>query len=285
MGPKNSSATRVQPVFHELLDRHWQGASSARWLSTLWSLAAGAPEACAAPEDFGQLSEVDAPRERIRREGRVFERRVAPPDRLLEWLLRNPEAMTGPARRSATFGCSTESAAEWRRRLFGNAADGRAQAQAEGLAQLRSVGATGSRHEWWAFEGFTALDCCLITDRVVLVVEGKRTEPVSTKVLWYPSRNQLWRNVEAAQRLAGDRAFGVIVGVEEEDTGLRELASAMSSLDSSCPHLEPAERRSLARHLLGFVTWKGMLQRAFELPEACFPDAAEDSRGTKIEKI
>lgn len=189
-------------------------------------------------------------------------------------MLQHPTALTGPARNSKkNFGASAEEAVTWRRRLFDGTPAERAQAQAEGRAKLNHMGAAGTRDQWWAFEGFTALDCCLITDRAVVVIEGKRTEPVSPKVLWYPRRNQLWRNVEAAQTLAVDRAFGVIVGVEHEDDGVREVATAMASLDDSCPHLQPDERASLARHLLGFVTWMGTLGRAFGLPEACFPDA------------
>ena len=31
--------------------------------------------------------------------------------------------------------------------------------------------APGWRHRWWAFESFSALDCCLVTDHAVIVVE------------------------------------------------------------------------------------------------------------------
>lgn len=60
MGPRNSSDTRVQPVFDELLDRHWRDGVSAGWLVTLWGLAKGARDACPAPPDIGQLREADA---------------------------------------------------------------------------------------------------------------------------------------------------------------------------------------------------------------------------------
>ncbi len=272
MGIRNSSDTRVRPVFDELLDRQWNDAAfAAAWLGTLWRLAEGIPGACPPPQSPGLLRGADAPRSRSERLGTVFERRVAPPGRLLAWMLRNPDSLTGAARQSTGFGCSGE-ALVWRRLLFSGDQAERAQAQAEGLDKLDRGGPAGSRHQWWAFEGFSALDCCLVTDRAVIVIEGKRTERVSSKVLWYPSRNQLWRNVEAAQTLAGPRTFGVIVGVETDDDGKRELDAAMSSLDKSCPHLLPAERTALARHLLGYVTWKGTLKPAFGLPDSCFPE-------------
>lgn len=42
MGIKNTSETRVRPVFDQLLDRRWNDAAfAAAWLSTLWRLAEG----------------------------------------------------------------------------------------------------------------------------------------------------------------------------------------------------------------------------------------------------
>lgn len=269
MGPKNSSATRVQPVFNLLLDRHWSDPAFApTWLGTLWGLADGCSGAVPVPADCGRLAEADAPRDRARRPGRVFERREPPPGALLEWMLRHPDALTGKARTDPDYGGSGVST-DWRRRLFDGTPTERQEAQAEALAQLARAGAGGSRHRWWAFEGFTALDCCLVTDTAVIVVEGKRTERVSGNVLWYPERNQLWRNVEAAKTVAKGRAFGVIVGVEEDEDGQREVALAMNSLDASCPHLTGVERVDLAGHLLGYVTWTGAMKRAFDLPDRC----------------
>jgi len=44
------------------------------------------------------------------------------------------------------------------------------QAKREGLNGLRARGAAGSRRQWWAFEGFTYVDVCIETPRMVLVV-------------------------------------------------------------------------------------------------------------------
>lgn len=272
MGRFNSSETRVRPVFNTLLDRHWSDpAFASSWLSNLWALAEGRSGACAVPTALGHLSDEHAPRDRARRLGPVFERSVPPPESLLAWMLGHPDALTGSARIAPAYGC-TGAAQDWRRKLFDSTREERAEAQTQGLAELARAGARGSRHQWWAFEGFSVLDCCLITDTAVIVVEGKRTEPVSGNVLWYPGRNQLWRNVEAAQTLAQRRAFGVLVGVEQREDGERALSFAMSSLDESCPHLTEAERADLARHLLGYVTWTGTMKRAFDLPDSCFPE-------------
>lgn len=274
MGLKNSSATRVQPVFNELLNRHWSDpVFAASWIGQLWSLARGRDDAFPAP-DCRRLLEREAPRDPAGRLGRIFERRVAPPAALLAWMIRHPDALRGKARTDPDCGSSGTSK-DWRRRLFDGAPAERTEAQVEALAQLTRVGAPGSRHQWWAFEGFSALDCCLITDTTVTVLEGKRTEPVSSKVLWYPQRNQLWRNVEAAQTLAQGRTFGVIVAVEHAEDGKYALDTAIESLDASCPHLNGAERASLATHLLGYVTWTGTMKEAFDLPDRCFPKSAD----------
>lgn len=59
-----------------------------------------------------------------------------------------------------------------------------------------------SRSGWWRFEGSSHIDCVLETDRLVVTVEGKRTETLSPATHWYPSRSQLGRNLEAARQLA-----------------------------------------------------------------------------------
>ena len=66
-----------------------------------------------------------------------------------------------------------------------------------------------------AFEGFTEVDCCIVTDRLVLLIERKRTEGLSESTAWYRGRNQLHRNLEAARELAGGREYAVIVIGEE----------------------------------------------------------------------
>src|SRR5204863_9653434 len=130
-------------------------------------------------------------------------------------------------------------------------------------------------HEWWAFEGFSHVDCCLITDKMVLLVEGKRTEHVSDAISWR-SRNQLWRNVEVAHQFAHGKEFGVLVAVEEEQHGRDALAEADRNLAASYPHLSAWERAALSKHLLGFVTWPQIVEH-FGLPrEKCLPNTTDD---------
>ena len=58
----------------------------------------------------------------------------------------------------------------------------KAREQDEGRRQLGKRLAQRGRNKWWAFEGFSRIDCCLITRQCVLFVGGKRTESVSPSV-------------------------------------------------------------------------------------------------------
>jgi hypothetical protein len=184
--------------------------------------------------------ENEAPRFVANRLGKVFERKVAPPDAPLSWLLEHPADFCAKRPKAPTYGCSSPRAQEWRRGFFDGTAGQHSAALEEARASLTRVWSAGSFRKEWEFEGFTSVDCCLITDKVVILVEGKRTEKVSGNVLWYPQRNQLWRNVEAAQRPAEGRDFGVIVGVEFEADGKREMESGLRAL-------RRAARTSLSR--------------------------------------
>ena len=199
----NSSLTRVRPVFDELLDSSPDGGS---WLGELWDMAASTRPGVSLPRPtaLGRLLPSETPTDSGARLGRVYERTVAPPVAFLQWLLENPQQMQVSDR--TTFGAKSKAAQEWRAKLFSGDADSVSQAQAEGLRQLsKRLGARG-RSKWWAFEGFTHVDCCLITDACVVFVEGKRTEAVSPSTRWFQQRSQLWRNVEAAKEFAGTRS-------------------------------------------------------------------------------
>ena len=71
----------------------------------------------------------------------------------------------------------------------------------EALQEIDAKQGKGSAQAWWAFEGFTHVDASFETDACLLLIEGKRTETVSSSTRWFKSRNQLWRNVEVAGEL------------------------------------------------------------------------------------
>ena len=265
MGEKDSSLTRLQTCFDELLDR-WPAGD--HWLGSLWDLAAQTRPGAALPRpaDLGTLASSETPSDRVGRMGKVYERTVAPPAFFLRWLLMNPQALQ--VRDTTMFGAKSIEAREWRAKLFSGDERLVREAQAEGIKQLEGrLGARG-RNKWWAFEGFSHIDCCLITDTCVVFVAGKRTEVVSPSTFWFLKRSQLWRNVEAAKEFAGSRQFAVILAVENEVDGTSALSDAAVSLSESYPHLDADQQGELSRHLIGFVTWSELADVLQSLVEA-----------------
>jgi hypothetical protein len=56
-----------------------------------------------------------------------------------------------------------------------------ARDEAQRVAQLaiETTLPRDSGRRWWAFEGFTSVDCCLESESALLFIEGKRTERLS----------------------------------------------------------------------------------------------------------
>ena len=99
------------------------------------------------------------------------------------------------------------------------------------------------------------VDCVLMTDKLVVTVEGKRTEPLSPATDWYPKRSQLVRNLEAAKQLANGRCWASLLVSE---TALLEGTDGHldAVLPDSAPHLDAAERAQLHGAYLGNLTWQ-----------------------------
>jgi hypothetical protein len=91
------------------------------------------------------------------------------------------------------------------------------------------------------------IDCVLITDSLVVTVEGKRTEPLSAATDWYPKRSQLVRNLEAAQQLAKGRAWASVL-ISESPVSEGTDAALDSALRQGAPHLDTDARNELHAH-------------------------------------
>ncbi|MCW2984209.1 MAG: hypothetical protein JWR63_1779 [Conexibacter sp.] len=114
------------------------------------------------------------------------------------------------------------------------------------------------------------LDCLLMTDKLVVTVEGKRTEPLSATTEWYPTRSQLVRNLEAARYLADGRAWASVLISETSDAGGTDAARD-TCLTASAPHLDASEREELLAHYLGNITWQQACT-ATGIPFASLPE-------------
>jgi hypothetical protein len=251
----NSSITRVRPVFQALLGRDPTGAS---WLPPLLSLSKSTGVSLTTISEPGRLLPAVSEKRMYADPvlgpiplERCFEFSVAPGSSFLRWLLTHPEQLTWPMSdgRRSTYSVATQARREALTGLNGEAA--KRAAQTSSLGFLDRHGPERSSRQWWAFEGFTEVDCCLETDKLVLLIEGKRTESLSESTEWYSGRNQLHRNLEAARELARGREFGVFLIGEAEIP-----PSALGNPEEGLPHLTSEERADLMTHYLGSHTWR-----------------------------
>src|SRR5207249_4827014 len=157
MGRFNSSKTRVAPVFNALLTRDPTGQT---WLPRLVMLGSRS-SSIAGISDVGAL-----PGDHPAWWGRN-ERGFRPPVALLRWLVRNASE---PASLRA-WGAETTR----RRRKLLVRRDPKTVQQA-----LELLDGKIPRRAWYVLEGESRPDACLQTDRILLVAEGKRTEPKGT---------------------------------------------------------------------------------------------------------
>ena len=245
MGPFNSSATRVRPFFNSLLTRDPRGET---WLPKLLALAPNS-----GIFSGNTLRESPGP---IRNSQLDPERKLLPPEAFLRWLIENPTRMTWP--KGETYSEETQLCREALMDvdpLSGTESRGRKkeEVQRDALCQLELLGSKGSIKKWWAFEGQTSVDCFIQTDNLRLYIEGKRRESLSASTAWFPTRNQLMRNIESAAEDSGQSLFAcLIIG---ESTSLR-----IPDPQKSWPHLGGEERESLMSHFLGVVSWRDVCE-------------------------
>ena len=263
MGDYNSSITRVRPFFKLLLRNDPTGS----WLKAL--LKATAP----AVASFGNLLQhpgglqpcllqtrpYDKDRElpqhgikSIQLEN-CFEYELPPPFPFAEWLIQNPGRLEWPLLKSGQrkrYGADTQ---RLREELVGcHGAGPQLAVQRMALSELRQLGVTESQRKWWAFEGFTCGDAYWETDHLILLVEGKRTEPLSCSTAWFPTRSQIIRNLEVIKEIAAqqNKQYAVVL--------MAEKAINLSPRDAqlSLPHYGVSDRSDLMSHYLGCITWQ-----------------------------
>ena len=276
-GRYNSSITRVRPFFEHLLQVDPTGLS---WLS---KLLLAAPRCHNLPDEIladpgHLLHEAVIPRPY---RDRVLDREIllagcfehpTPPSRaFLHWLISNPRALRWPESTRGeriAYGAATQ---QLRTDLIEPAESAaRDRAMAAALTELDQLGPSGSRRKWWAFEGFTEVDCWLETEKLVLFVEGKRTEPLSSSTHWFEQRSQLVRNLEVAGEIANGKSAAVLVVSEEPIAELTDIIVAEST-----PHLTAAGRETLAAHYLGQTTWLALCE-SLNVPFDSLPRTIDD---------
>lgn len=258
-GEKDSSLTRVQPVFKQLVIQDSTGQS---WMDRLLAMGSRskAADLPTAPGWTGKLMK-----------GRpVFEFSAPPPYDYLHYLLEHPNRLSW--RKGKKFSGETQ---EKRRALL----DGNEDMQAKAIECLKR-NPRGSK--WWIFEGTTQVDCALFAENVTLFIEGKRTEPKLTgHIEWDSKRHQVFRNLDCLRALEErtDR-YCVLLIVDEANAGVLDQAKSLDTgfetARESWPHLSDSEAKELFGRYLGYLTWQD-LEREFDL---FLPNTREDAEKT-----
>jgi len=179
-----------------------------------------------------------------------FECSIPPSRGFLEWALKNPDELTWPENGKKTFGVDTQYKREC---LFGyHGADAQKDTMKNGLDELKNKGVYHSKKEWWAFEGFTEMDCLIETEHYLLGIEGKRTDFVSPSTYWFQDRNQIVRNIEVLAELAREKEkeYAFILITEDGENPLKE-----EHFRVSLPHNEGLVSE-LFKHFLGCISWE-----------------------------
>jgi len=241
MGEKNSSKTRVAPVFNKLCDKDKTGKT---WLPRLLRLPTGGhPIRISSEWDF-TIQEAKWGED---------EKKLDPPLSLLSWLIRHP-------RIPAHGKLSHDRVKAQKRRGLIEGSDVRLH---EALSLLRH---NPEGHDWHIFEGKTQPDVFIQTPDILIVVEGKRTErEVTEETKWMSGRHQMLRHIDCAWEVKGQRqVFGFFI-VEGEGTEdgvppfwLDQARKTISreAIMSSLPHRGPEEQEGISRCFLGVTSWQ-----------------------------
>ncbi|NQT91310.1 MAG: hypothetical protein HQ559_01010 [Lentisphaerae bacterium] len=256
MGQYNTSRTRVQPVFSELITRM---GLSADWLPALLSLLeCGAPDATVTVEPGPVLKRQAWGGNPASDEE---EQSLSPPLSLLSWLVRNlvqPEGINLD---------SANDVDRQRQKLI----DQDPETIARALEMLKRHG--GSR-KWYVLEGPSQPDVYLETEKTIIVIEGKGTESgPTTNTTWMAGRHQVLRYIDAAWEIRGSRdvyGFFIVNGKDDnpESTEVpdhwRNASKATWSdeaISSSLPHRGPEEQHAIRNAFLGITTWQSVCQK------------------------
>lgn len=260
MGDRDSTWTRVVPVFDELLARDRTGQA---WLDSLLSM----PTLSARPPGAGRA---------VRGPLRVWawgnaEKQLMPPTVLLQWLI-----ACGRPKPGRPLGSSAATIAK---RTLLVQRDPSVIGEALSLLSQAPI----PSRAWYVLEGPSQPDVYLETDDAIIVIEGKRTEAGPTRITdWMEPRDQMLRHIDCAYACRGAKLVLGLMIVEGTggvtaiavpkawDDSAAEIVS-VPLLGASLPHRLEAERAAIAESFLGVTTWQAVCTR-FGIDYLALPD-------------
>jgi len=250
MKDRDSSLTRVKPVFDHLLRTDQSGSS---WLARLLSLPVegnvlSLPVGCSFTiKDHGWGSN---------------EKKIDAPVSLLSWLIRHPrKPMSGIL---SSDPIKAKKRQQW--------LEGSPVRRIEALKLLRY---NPNNENWHVFEGQTQPDVFIETDDLVVVIEGKRTEQTpTTKTKWMAGRHQMLRHLDCAQEIRGNKYLVGFFIVEGEgmstEVPAKWLEYARDTIKpdavlSSLPNRGPEEQKDITSAFIGVTTWQRVCKEFCDL--------------------
>jgi len=252
MGKQDSSRTRVAPVFGHLYCRDVSGRT---WLPGLLRLVeAECPDLAATPLK--------------RANWWPHEAALPAPTGLLLWLLEN---CVQPADLNTMGSATTRE-----RRVALLRRDPLMLAEAKS-----ALGSRPSARAWYSLEGPSQPDAYLETDDLIVIVEGKRTEPApTTTTTWMPVRHQMLRHIDAAWDSRGGRTVVGLMIVEGQNAGptppspwldYRASLEDSPALRASLPHRSDEDRRAILGAFAGVTTWQAVMS-VLDIPKEVLVD-------------
>jgi hypothetical protein len=260
MGKRDSSKTRVKPVFEQLISQDKTGLS---WLNRLLRLPhiPNRHRSTVVPEALPLLDSRWADREKS----------LDPPVSLLRWLINNLEI--DPEQNMS----DSEAVRRKRKALFHKDPD--VIVEASSLLEKSNF----ADKEWYILEGKTKPDAYLETSNLIIVIEGKRTETTSTvETKWMSVRHQMIRHLDCTWEIKGSKQiFGFFI-LEGEGGGdaidipkhwINLLYETVNPeiITKSLPHRNIEEREKIANSFLGATTWQRVCAE-FGIDWASLPD-------------
>ena len=246
MGKYDSSITRVSPVFDRLYQMDKAGST---WLPKLLKLPKISNHPSPQIEDTSPIIEA--------RWGNN-EKPLTAPRSLLQWLIQN---FPRPDRLN-----QKESETTKKKRQALKQKDSKVIQEALQLLEQADL----PERAWYILEGPSQPDVYLETGHMIVVIEGKRTEPIPTTTTKYmPSRHQMLRHIDCSWEIRGSKGvYGFFIvegdgGADAYDVPERWIEASNETisekvLGGSLPHRNREEINEMAKSFLGVTTWQAV---------------------------